>query len=87
MGKVGLTFVLYGIRETNTSRELGSIRRILSAESVSLQMNVTIDITVEQSGAFLSHFGNKQWGYIARLMRLHTRQADRLRNNSDIATK
>ncbi len=32
-----------------------------AAESVEMQKKVIENLTLEQSGAFLSHLGNKQW--------------------------
>jgi hypothetical protein len=34
---------------------------ITPAESVIMQKKVIEDVTLEQSGSFLSHFGNKEW--------------------------
>lgn len=34
---------------------------ILASESVALQRKVIENLTLEQSGQFLSHWGNKEW--------------------------
>jgi hypothetical protein len=34
---------------------------MMPAESVLLQEQVIDNVTIEQSGSFLSHFGNKEW--------------------------